>query len=330
VVRNGGTVTAQAQFSNRVRQQILTELKAAHKRIDIGNAGAELAEIALDPFGQGGRGEKGLLPVIPDGTSEASLGLTVTGTSTFSGATATSGIIQIIGPNKTDNGGYVVIYGNSASNPANSPTTTTRVYWREGTMATAMTTGYVRYVSAGIRVIAISASDDTAGQLSGFASRQKSETAAGVWGTYGSVLDDPFPGVHTVDKGITVRSYLDHEVNAFADRVAGPYALETSQSRMPVVMFTGLSAATSLSIEVVLHYEARVVMRTCPVRVAPSPTEPELAQLIHFINSQPMTVDGHSFSSFFKKIGAGLKAVFSFWDKNRGNITPLLQQLRLM
>jgi hypothetical protein len=258
--------------------------------------------------------------ILPDGSECYPLVFTVT--VGWSGATSTSGVIQIMPPNGNNAGGVRIAHGNSIWNPAASPTGHTDTTWNENTIGLSILGATSRFTitAAGIRVVTQSGADASDGMLFGGRSVVPLATGAGAWTTYSYVLDDYDAEAHTVTKGITTRARFDQENYTFAGPIADQYSNYYTHGTLPHVFFDGLNANGSISVSAVLHVSVRW-KRVTPIPAAVSHYEPELDQIIHYVNSQDFVVSGHSFKSFIQKIGRGIGSIFRFV---RDEVIPLV------
>lgn len=294
-----------------------------------------MADVCLDPFGQhGNRGPKSISPVFPDGDPSQFVSLTLTADATFSGATATSGLITIVPPNQADGGGIEVTYSTDADDLSTTPLNYTYTVNKENTVALAIITHHkkkIRPVMSGLRVVAISSPDNTSGILDAFFSRTRGRSAVAVPLVYSSLAQEPDGVLYTVAEGITTRGYIDDSAFSFTVAPADQYAaagVEDGLCRRPVVRFRGLAAGTTLSIQMVYHVQVETTGNLSPVLSSSrtsSQFEPELKQLIHYINQKPHTSKGNSFGSFFKAIGQGFMKVFHFVERNIKPITSIVK-----
>lgn len=299
---------------NRLRAIIGNQIDAAHKRVDMGPAGLQLTECCLNPFGYDRpNGPKSVSSIIPDG-SEPGFPLTLYGNSTFSGGTATSGVIELRMPNIGGSEIAMVHYGTDAANIANIPTGTSDIVAQESTVVDAIidssyTDPAIRYVAGALRVTAISAPDDTAGRLDAWRTRGTTRTAVAAWGAYALACDEQMGEAQSVTNGMMARSACTlnealHTANN--DKYTNLFVFP----RRPVIRFTGLAAATTLSIEVVVHIVVYGSTNYIPIAVPPSVNEPELGQILALINQSDSVTVGNSFKSF----------ILAFWKVARGAV----------
>jgi len=167
----------------RIAAAIRQQLDEAHHRLDFGPGGLRYLECALNPFGvDHDSGCKSVGARIPDSITNA-IPITVTSAGNFSGSTATSGVVELRLPNKTDAVIGYIHRGTDATLISNVPTTSDLFASNEYTITDAMVDNLyndpqIRLVSAAIRITSTSAPDDTAGLLEAFESRGRCKTGA--------------------------------------------------------------------------------------------------------------------------------------------------------
>lgn len=285
-------------------------------RLDITDYGARYISIVTNPF-QKDEADDFIYTRIPDGDDYKAFMLCVSGSGTFSGATATSALIQLEAPNQTNSSLLRIAYGNDALNRTNAITAVADISTRESTLFDAMTSSITKYriIGAGVKVRIQSPIDTSSGKLYPTIVRSMPVTAAGpTYNTYAYAVDNMINLEHmSINDGITVRAPITKKSLEWNTFQTTTYTTDNDLPPLPGALVSGLSATTILGIEFVLFMEIRDAGVPIPVPVTSSPYEEEWDLLLKTVNDPkkfPLYSKGNSFQSFFKNVGKGiLKAI---------------------
>jgi hypothetical protein len=314
-----------------IRNEIKVALDQEHRRIDIGPAGTAFANCIMDPLNQGGdKNPKVNAAAYPDGSPVDGLVMTVTATSTFLGSTATSCFISIMPPNSVNGGQIDITYGEEAMDDTKTMSAVTIVNYNEYALANTIIPGVgnrVRILGVGINVVPTSAADMTSGIARAYNITNPCRSAAAAYRTNVSLRTDPVGQPQPLAGGITVRSTLQPNRMNYEIVPLQYGAYEFIYGSIPCIVLSGMGANTTVQLQVALHYQVRLSTATIPFAVNPTPIEPELNQLIAWVNRQAHVTTGHSFSSFFRNVWSGFKKTFGFVQNALNVVGPVIGTL---
>lgn len=289
-----------------------------------GDAGAKWVTAVTNPFGTGELGNQTVLERPPDGDSSPTYLIKTTGRTVFSGATATSGLIQLLGHNvtsSTSGDDLVILYGNDATSAAASPTTqAVGKADQEANLGTIWTSSdQGRIVAGGLRVKS-NMLDTASGIFQAYDTKSIVRYGATTYDPYGAAYANKIGDLYDIRQGITVRKAIDDTSMNYVTALTSGYAAAASVfGSMPAIQFSQLSTTTSLTIEWVVVYEvrARVMLAFPPGR---SDYERDFTGLMWYINQCPQVSAGNSFKPF-KEIWRNIKAVGKWaWQNGIGSL----------
>jgi hypothetical protein len=268
---------------------------------------------------------------VPDSDNTRTVCCVNTGTFTFSGATATSGVIALLGLHGTANVATCeVAYGNDATDRTQAPTASTVSVSPTEVLMYAMFYQPVRYrmTAAQLTVNLISAPDTAAGYLQPCDALVNTRTAAATWNTYAQSTDRKIGQEYPVTVGCKINRLVTADSFAWITTIPLNYngATACAYGPMPRVQFVGLSATTTLKIDYVVHYELALTT-VSPIAATPSVIEPELNMLIGVISRLPRTAGGHSFKDFLKSLSKGIGKGLKFVWNNRDEILGVARDI---
>lgn len=272
-------------------------------------------QAVTNPFGHQDSGD--YIPPVGSKVLDGSTPITSSGTltHTFSLAVGTDELVIKIQKPKDVTKDYGIEYATAVA-AAGTPTASTVVtsgqwsYYRSNIRR-------VRVVGMGLKVIAISAPDDTAGTLRGGITDNPLRTAAAVWEAYSASTNLMSDNLNSAADGITVRwAPTDNSDYEFVEYgVVDEYTLTDTIS--PCVRFTGGKANTVLQISFIIHLES-VMSTSFDYNGEPSPVSSKWAIIQSICSNpkfQPMVTDGSSFKDIIKKTGYVTKEILMFLKK---------------
>jgi len=294
------------QNTNRTTQIVKRELAKEFSRIDIGRAGMDFIECAINPFGVDRHGgPKAVVANVPDGSTNV-VAVTYTCRLAHNDSTSTMGAIELRPPNATDNCMIKLHYGNNPLEPTTSPTATTNCVPHENVLLAAFklaagngnaALAQCRKVSCALKVQGENG-DNTEGMLWAYTTDKTTQTGAAAWNTYAYTTSNVLLAEsRPASKGMQLRTSHAPE-DTWAYVAADMYTNLINFGQRPVIVFSGLVG--TLDIEAVIHVEYKICSLLVPFPLDDPIVEPELAQIVQMCDRFDHVVDGNSFKSFLK------------------------------
>jgi len=275
--------------------------------------------VVCNPFGDGCGGAKALTTQIPDDSDEISVGLTLTATQTFLGASGTHCAIKLHPYVPSVHQMGQILYGGTVDTgtPASVfPITPTESSLADTVLALGINGARYRLVSAGVRVNWLSAAQVRAGRVVGVCNRVWAQTA--VTPTYASYpnagLDD-CDASHDYDSttGFTIRTKPTIGVNnVWHPPPSAAYAGVVCDYSLPFVYISGLAATDVLRVDSVEHWEVIVAPKAIPFSIWDHENSEEFDDVVKKLSDEsvfPLTSAGHSFSSAVKSLAKAAKTL---------------------
>jgi hypothetical protein len=295
---------------------IESHTKVEKEQVDIGQAGAAWMSTVLNPFGSG-ESTHGPIAARPcDGNTTNTNVIKLTGSTTFSGATATSGFIQCVGyavNGATADQDLQIVYGVDCTDPSATCTAVAEAFHSQYTTSQIIASGNekARMICSGLRV-AKNDLDTAAGELQAYDSDRLARTAAATWVANSLLLANPVGDPYAIKDGITVRKNVSKASMSF---VTPPTAIYTASpagyipfGTMPLIRFSGLSATTILSISWVSIIEVTTNLGS-PLVTQPDPYEPEWEHALVYMGRQPLVTSASTFKSFLQTVWKDVNVV---------------------
>jgi hypothetical protein len=303
-------------------QAMAAMIEQSKKTVDMSDLGATFVNMYTNPFQTGQSTEYVAAP--PDGCPTPGFMEKLYGTTTFSGATATSGFIHVyglLGATTVSVAGVEIVTGVDAMDAGLTMTATTPA---SDTSNNGLALSYAVYsrfrlLAAGLRVRGTGI-DTESGLLYGGTCKRTARTAAATWqgnSIFTVAFDHATP--YSIKEGITVRRNPP-QVGALEDEpvsVSAAQYIATGESTWthPIVRFAGLSATTTLYIDWVYYvmvYPSVVV----PIATTISPREPEYDEIVAMITHMPTVTSGNTFPSFLRSLWRGARGVAKYvWSR---------------
>lgn len=171
-----------------------------------------------------------------------------------------------------------------------------------------------RMVGGGLKVIAVSSADDTAGMIRGGSTHNQIRTAVATWDTFTAHENQYDDNLYALNDGLTVRwGPMDNEDYQFVSLYtnAGMDVWDQTLGHTPSIVIGGGKTNTKIQIAVVFHLEVIDIVNTSP-GMSRSPVSMRwmlLQALVSDPHLAPVVVKGHSFSSFLTGAGNVVKKV---------------------
>jgi hypothetical protein len=256
-----------------------------------------------------------IIASIPDGANGNCFLVTLRGVGSFSGATASAGVVQLMGLNRADTSSLnpcVYCFTGGTPTTASSSPTAAATYFSSDTdtilAPIIISTSKIRLISAGMKINVTSSTDTSSGTLIPYLCSSSLMAGSGAYNTYGTALTERLQPTFTVKEGVTIRRRFDTQFNSFYTPAVAPYSSGNTVSavgNMPAVLFTGLASTTTLQIEFIMHYEVRVAVPH-PFPVVQPKAEPDFGSLAQWTNAFPLVTKGHSFIGLASILAKGL------------------------
>jgi hypothetical protein len=258
---------------------------------------------------------KDIAPKFPDGQANT-IGAVYTGTTAFSGATATNGFIYLQPMNVATYTIGSIVYGNNAGLATDAPTNIANISALEADFIAPFTdtSRYsFRIVGGGIKVNYSGDITHGSGTLrAGWCPTNICTAAPSTFAYYADYISALTNETYSVRDGITV-SMPFHDANREFKIARADHGTAFDGYYTPVVQFYGLSSSCVLSIQFVTYYEICVPAGSVPFPIAaPADATCALHTIVAYANASDRIVAGHSFKSFMKSLGAGAKKFFDY------------------
>lgn len=349
---------ANRPFRRRMANLMEQKLSEEHSRLDLGPDGLAFAEMVLNPFGkERGDNPKVVAAPYPDGAVDTFM-LTYTIEANIN-AGATPVLFCITPPHIPASGDFddfgtanvpaaYLLAGNNPLDKANSSTSHTAVAEpKELAYIRPILTGdnvKFRIASVGISMVQTGNAQYVGGVMArtegwggGLEQTYAEEKWANTYHTYDDAWDNmnPIVELSPENPGMQVRSRFTHENEDFHELVdlswdGALYTDLKTLPRLPGIYSCATYNAMYVHIRAVVHLEVRVSPESTPFTIMPHGVEPELSQLMAFLNSQDLYTGAHSFTSFIKKIANFANKTFNFADKKLkpiwNDVQPLLKK----
>jgi hypothetical protein len=287
------------------------------------NAGAVFVNMFTNPF-QTGQGMNYICRT-PDGGSEPRGLMMLHGRYSLAAGTATSGYAQLVGltgQSNTADQSFHITYGADADDISGAVAMTTRIECFDtcGNPLQSVHAARSRFriLGAGLRVTG-SGIDTEGGRLTGgsagLANLRSADAAYQANYMWGNKWDNVS---YSIKQGITVRrnppSYGGSD-DEFHYLSASTFSTPMTNTNMPMVKFTGLTASTILTFEW-QYYVEFLTSDELPFPLETAEFEPELAHIYHLINTMPYTSEAHTFPSFLAGMWKAIKTAGRYvWDR---------------
>lgn len=310
-----------------LRQMIAFE----RNTVSMGPAGATFTNMYCNPFQSGQEGTH--LARVPDGTKDKCTVMMATGTYSLSGSVATQGWIYLhglAGSANTNDQSLSITHTftggtSSVTDPTSIATVAIEVHDRISDSLNIFNAGVCefRMLGAGLRVNA-SGVDTESGWFQGGNLATGTRPTSSTYDYNSKLLPHLDPEKFNIKEGITVRRNPPNfktDMDDYAALDAYCYTYPNGFGAMPLVMFAGLSATTTLTIDWVYYVQVRFLTAT-PIPLEMPEFEPELEHIYHLINTMPIVTKGRTFPSFLRGVWKAIQSTGKYlWNRGLKKVT---------